>query len=146
MGKSGKPKSFAAAAAQSAKPANKAGKPPTSAPTVAIPGQPVCTLTREQLTTLSHQEIINAFEIRFQSKVHSVTVSKAALIDMYMRFTAKDPYANQVIPIGQADTYAARNAKRNQGRTKPRPTPVVTIQDQGLQIFYTHLLYQHPHP
>ena len=126
MGKSGKPKSFTAAAAQSTKPANKAGKPPTSAPMVAIPGQPIRTLTREQLTTLSHQEIINAFEIRFRSKVHSVTASKAALVDIYMCFTAKDPYTNQVIPIGQADAYAARSAKRNQGHTKPRPTPVVT--------------------
>jgi len=126
MGKSGKPKSFAAAAAQSTKPANKAGKPPTSAPTVAIPGQPVHTLTQEQLTTLSHQEIINAFEIRFRSKVHSVTASKAVLINMYMRFATKDPYAGQVIPIGQADAYAARNTKPNQGRTKPRPMPVVT--------------------
>ena len=126
MGKSGKPKSFAAAAAQSAKPANNAGKPPTKAPTVAIPGQPVRTLTHEQLTVLSHQEIINAFEIHFRSKVHLVTASKTVLINMYMHFAVRDPYANQVVPVGQADAYVAQKANRNQGRTKPRPTPVVT--------------------
>ena len=126
MGKSGKPKSFAAVAAQSTKPANNAGKPPTKAPTVAILGQPVCTLTHEQLTVLSRQEIINAFEIHFRSKVHSVTASKIALIDMYMHFAVRDPYANQVVPVGQADTYVAQNTNHNQGRTKPCPTPVVT--------------------
>ena len=126
MGKSGKPKSFTAAAAQPVKPANNAGKPPTKAPMVAIPGQPVRTLTREQLTILSRQEIINAFEIRFRSKVHLVTASKVALIDMYMRFADQDPYTNQVVPVGQADAYIAQHTKHNQGRTKPRPTPVVT--------------------
>jgi len=73
MGKSGKPKSFAAAAAQTTKPTKAAGKPPTKTPTVAIPGQPIRTLTCKQLTTLSKQEIINAFQIQFWSKVHSVS-------------------------------------------------------------------------
>ena len=126
MGKSGKPKSFTAAAAQSSKPANMAGKPTTKPPMVAIPGQPVRTLTREQLTVLSKQEIINAFEIWFCSRVHSVTASKEALINMYVRFAARDPHANQVVPVGQADAYVAQNTNRNPGRTKLHPTLVVT--------------------
>jgi len=128
MGKSGKPKSFAAAAAQKAKPAVAKA---TNVPTTTT--RPL--LTRNQLTALSPTEIINAFEIRFRSKVISRTAGKDTLINMYLRFAKDDPYARQVIPVGQADAYVAQRDQaqaqaQNQTRPRrqPRPTPVVTTE------------------
>jgi len=128
MGKSGKPKSFAAAATQPAKPANNAGKPTTqtSGPTTAIPGQPICTLTCAQLTSLSNQEIINAFKIRFRSRVHSRTAGKEALIGMYLCTAKKNLHTDQVVLVGQADTYVANRDNKTTRRPRPQPTPVVT--------------------
>ena len=125
MGKSGKPKSFAAVAAQSV---NKTTTPPTKdpVPATAIPGCPVHTLTREQLTILSNQEIINMFEIRFRSKVISCSASKVVLIAMYLCFAAKDLYAGQVVLVSQADAYVANCDKAPTRSRKPRPSLVVT--------------------
>jgi len=128
MGKSGKPKSFAAVTAQKAKPATPmADVAPVAAPTT-------CPfLSRKQLTALSHSEVINAIEIRFRTKVISRMSGKDALINRYLNLAANDPYAGQVIPVGQADAYVAnrdknQNQKQNQPRCRPRPTPVVTTE------------------
>jgi len=130
MGKSGKPKSFAAAAAQKAKPATTmaAVQPNPSATTSTRPF-----LTRAQLTALSNPEIINAIEIRFRTKVISRSAAKAALINRYLNLAANDPYAGQVIPVGQADAYVAnRDLKaadaQSKARRRPRPTPVATTE------------------
>jgi len=117
MGKSGKPKSFAAAAAQKAKPAVATA---TNKPVTTTTTRPF--LTRNQLNTLSPSEIINAFEIRFRSKVISRTASKAALINMYLCFAKNDPYADQVIPVGQADAYVAQHDQaKAQAQTQTQP-------------------------
>jgi len=114
MGKSGKPKSFTAAAAQKAKPAPAmATVAPATSTTTTRPF-----LTRKQLTALSHPEIINAIEIRFRTKVISRTSGKDALINRYLNLAANDPYAGQVIPVGQADAYVAN---RDQAQTQTRP-------------------------
>jgi len=126
IGKSGKPKSFAAVTAQKAKPAAPMA---TVAPTTTST-RPF--LTRKQLTALSHSEVINAIEIRFRTKVISRTSGKDALINRYLNLAANDPYAGQVVPVGQADAYVAqRDQAQAQAQTQsrprqPRPTPVVT--------------------
>jgi len=126
MGKTGKPKSFAAAAAQKAKPVAAMA---AVQPNLSITTRPF--LTRAQLTALSHPEIINAIEIRFRTKVISRTAAKDSLINRYLNLAANDPYAGQVIPVGQADAYVAnRDSKlaetQNKARRRPRPTPVAT--------------------
>jgi len=118
MGKSGKPKSFAAAAAQKAKPAvAQATEQPTTSSTTSCPP-----LTYNQLNALSTTEIINAFEIRFRSKVISRTASKAALINIYLRFVKNNPYAGQVIPVGQADAFVAQR-DQTQAQTQDKNQP-----------------------
>ena len=125
MGKKGKPKSFAAAVTQKAKPAVTQTVDKT-VPVTTPSDRPF--LTRNQLNALSHTEIINAFEIRFRSKVISRDASKVALINMYLCFTTKDPYAGQVIPVGQADAYVANRDRAQANPRKPRPTPVITTE------------------
>jgi len=128
IGKAGKPKSFAAVTAQKAKPAAPMA---TVAPTTTST-RPF--LTRKQLTALSHSEVINAIEIRFRTKVISRTSGKDALINRYLNLAANDPYAGQVVPVGQADAYVAKRDKaQTQAQTqtrprRPRPTPVVTTE------------------
>jgi len=51
-----------------------------------------------------------------------------ALINMYLRFAAKNPYAGQVILIGQADAYVANRNRAQTNPRKPRPTPVITTE------------------
>jgi len=129
MGKSGKPKSFAAAAAQKAKPAVAMAQ--VAPAPVATASRPP--LTRAQLTPLTRSEIINAIEIRFRTKVISRNAAKDALINRYLNLAANDPYAGQVIPVGQVDAYVAKRDSnptetQNKPRRRPRPTPVVTTE------------------
>jgi len=127
MGKAGKPKSFATAAAQKAQPAatKTTAKP---LPTTTTPNRPISFFTRDQLNALSKPEIINAFKIHFCSKVISRAASKLALTNMYLCFAAKNPYAGQVIPVGQADAYVAKRDQAQARSCKPRPTPVITTE------------------
>ena len=129
MGKSGKPKSFAAAAAQAPKPK------PAAPAIVPIPGQPIATLTRPQLDQLTQGQLINAIEIKFHTRVRSQNAAKNALITLYLHLLKTDPYKGQVIPVGQADAYvAAQMAKTSPTDTatarqpRPRPHPVSTTE------------------
>ena len=127
MGKSGKPKSFAAAAAQAPKPK------PTAPAVVPIPGQPISTLTRPQLEQLTHGQLINAIEIKFRTRVRSQNAAKSALVALYLRLLKTDPYKGQVIPVGQADAYVTAqktnsNPPNSTNQTHPRPRPVSTTE------------------
>ena len=113
MGKGGKgkPLSFAAAAA----PKPKAGT--TAAPSIPIPLQKPRDLTRAELDGFSCDQLINAIESRFNSRVQVRTASKKAYIDAYLRQLRAEPQG--FIPMLQA-------APPPPQPQRPKPRPVVT--------------------
>jgi len=105
MGKTGKPKSFAAAAAQPAKASKPANQPLLA---TAIPGRLVSHLTHAQLNTLpTKQQVINTIKIRFRTQICNPQAAKGALVALYLRLAKDNPYKDQVVPVSQADAYVA---------------------------------------